>query len=1665
MNMYSAGVVTNQIVSSGSSYFNAGNVGIGTTSPAAKLDVRIDSGYSMNWGGTDAIRGALDWTSGVARVLGTSGNALSLGANGTNDYLRITTAGNVGIGTTTPGRTLSVVGDIRATGILYDSSNSAGTSGQFLMTTATGYAWTATSTLFGGNQVTGNGTNGYTARWTGANTLSTGVIIDNGTVAGVNATSSSYTFNLQGASGKAPLNIASSTGTSLMVVDQTGNVGIGTASPGAKFHVAGDGYFTDTINAVKSNSGSAFTGVNIQNTSNTGSSDASIRIANGGSSGGDPVINLSAISEQDWAIGVRNADSNKLMITTASHLGSNRILTAQTDGNIGIGTTSPVAKLSLQGTAGANALLDIASSTGTSVLRVTESGNVGIGTTNPGLSLDVNEGAIQVGGSSNTLGVSTSNKMRFGKYNSGTAPYAAYGVIQTPQNHGIAIWNEATGIIAAFGSDAANSYQSYFGGNVGIGTTSPDALLNVNSWTGTGVTGHFVNNGATNANVLSVDYIGGSTGGSGESNAIMRLTSNSSARPLLSLVPYTGTGVLVTSTGNVGIGTTTPASKLAIEGSDVRLNLSDTSGSAQSLIALQSSGATKWFTGKNASNDFIIYDNVAGRNALRVAQSGNLFLQEGVGNVGIGTTTVSAKLVVEGNTNLLGTNNDGGVATSALNVNGAFMTIGDYSGERTFSNGIGIKFNDNLVNHMSIKYTPSAARLDFGPSDTNSYLSINSGQERFSINMTSGNVGIGTTNPTEKLTVPTGNILLTDNYGLFNTYSATRDTGMYFTGGSVAFRTNNTDGRMIITSGGNVGIGTTGPATKLEVSNGIIRATDGSAVATQIGGYGTNILAGALATSDSNGIRVLTQAGAYQVIRVGGLEIASSYGNSIPTNGAYIQGNVGIGTTTPNSKLQVQTSNAGDAISIDSGSGNNGTGYLKWNIGGASQGAIRGFYDSTISVLAFYTGNSNTERMRIDNNGNVGIGTTTPVKKLQVEGDIAIGRNKQIGQGSVWGDLSAASYGTLALYEPSTGYTILNNQDYGIKFQTAGADKMTILNGGNVGIGTASPGYKLDVSGSINSQQARIYNSSATNLALVNTTSGLTHTLYSANSAANGFDGFGIYDGSAYRLVINGGNVGIGTASPGSKLEVAGKLTVSTTLSGDTVANFINLSSSGYGLRSQGGGGSSGLYLASFNDYAGNEKVRITDAGNVGIGTASPSQKLQVAGSAVIDSALTVGTSLTLGSGDLIYTNSQTIRANTSDGSDNLRVFLAGGGAVSSSQGGYVFASGNESATPGVVGLVAGDGGSIQLINGNVGIGTTSPAAKLYVYGATGAPTTFADYNLGQAHLNGTSGSANEVVKLTFSNPYSQTTTGANAAIGAQFKSDGSYLYLGTSNSYPGITNTALTINPSGNVGIGTTTPGYQLTTTNGFALNQTTPATNYVGGNLMLNRADSASEFGTSNNYDLHFRTNDTRRMTITSGGNVGIGNSAPTAPLAIGTAGVNTLPTNTKIWVSGAGSGASTAIQNRISLGVDNNQDYGAYFGAINLDGAFNQIAQFGTRVNGTDYATLNLNQGNVGIGTTTPNRQLTISNSSQTYMNLVNTATGGRDFVIGSEVLSGAGRFVIYDSSSGSDGIAFYPSVDLFVCIRSCPGFVADCYLSAVRDRLNLSFPCYVCFGSWR
>jgi len=111
-------------------------------------------------------------------------------------------------------------------------------------------------------------------------------------------------------------------------------------------------------------------------------------------------------------------------------------------------------------------------------------------------------------------------------------------------------------------------------------------------------------------------------------------------------------------------------------------------------------------------------------------------------------------------------------------------------------------------------------------------------------------------------------------------------------------------------------------------------------------------------------------------------------------------GNVGIGTSSPVSKLHVHsTTNPTIYLTDDTlGSGYGGTvrgygvtgsgGYLQ--LGVLDAGTYRRGIEMTAQLgqIAFYTSASQTERMRIDSNGNVGIGTSTPSSKLDVNGDI-----------------------------------------------------------------------------------------------------------------------------------------------------------------------------------------------------------------------------------------------------------------------------------------------------------------------------------------------------------------------------------------------------------------------------------------------------------------------------------------------------------------------------------------------------------------------------------------------------------------------------------------------------------------------------------------------------
>lgn len=183
-------------------------------------------------------------------------------------------------------------------------------------------------------------------------------------------------------------------------------------------------------------------------------------------------------------------------------------------------------------------------------------------------------------------------------------------------------------------------------------------------------------------------------------------------------------------------------------------------------------------------------------------------------------------------------------------------------------------------------------------------------------------------------------------------------------------------------SSGNVGIGTTGPSTKLGV-NGIISLEDS---------------ANSIIRATNGGIDVL------KYDSVGQVSINSYNGRYINiaangSNGIYIAGsegtlgNVGIGTTAPGYKLHVDgtiASNLGIlAKSYNVAVANTAgleyySGYSYINSHGADNSTKGGF----IVTLRSADDSLNTEAMRILPSGNVGIGTTTPVNKLTVAGDI-----------------------------------------------------------------------------------------------------------------------------------------------------------------------------------------------------------------------------------------------------------------------------------------------------------------------------------------------------------------------------------------------------------------------------------------------------------------------------------------------------------------------------------------------------------------------------------------------------------------------------------------------------------------------------------------------------
>ena len=256
---------------------------------------------------------------------------------------------------------------------------------------------------------------------------------------------------------------------------------------------------------------------------------------------------------------------------------------------------------------------------------------------------------------------------------------------------------------------------------------------------------------------------------------------------------------------------------------------------------------------------------------------------------------------------------------------------------------------------------------------------------------------------------------------------------------------------------------------------------------------------------------------------------------------------------------------------VGAGSGNTGGGIFRFLLSGNT------------------TGSGPTERMRITNTGNVGIGTTSPNEKLEVAGTVRITGNGldvgynnngtnfiQVGNGrttngyayiDLVGDSTYTDYGlrvirgnggantTSEIIHRGTGIFNINaTQAASMTFRTSNIERIRITSTGEVGIGTTSPSTKLHALGTSISMPALGEAPSAAQFG------GSSYgTLFSTLTTGRGVIQQGRVDGTAtsYDLLLQpvGGNVGIGTTSANEKLEVNGS--VKATASTDAYKGYI----------------------------------------------------------------------------------------------------------------------------------------------------------------------------------------------------------------------------------------------------------------------------------------------------------------------------------------------------------------------------------------------------------------------------------------------------------------------------------------------------------------------------
>ncbi len=619
---------------------------------------------------------------------------------------------------------------------------------------------------------------------------------------------------------------------------------------------------------------------------------------------------------------------------------------------------------------------------------------------------------------------------------------------------------------------------------------------------------------------------------------------------------------------------------------------------------------------------------------------------------------------------------------------------------------------------------------------------------------------------------------------------------------------------------------------------------------------------------------------------------------------------------------------------------------------GGGGGEIQGIGGTgTANYLAKFLDPTNlTVSILYDNGSNVGIGTTLPSQKLEVNGTIYSSSG-----GFKFPD------GTLQTTASSGG---------GSSYWSANGTNIYNTNTGNVGIGTSSPAQKLHVEGGDLLVQTT---ASDTRLSLYNNSAGGRHYAISStgNASAVGGGKLNFHDEAAgSRMVIDSsGKVGIGTTLPSQKLSVVG--TIESTSGGFKFPDGTMQSTAAFG--------GSNLWATSGTD------IYNTNAGSVGIGVAVPQSRLDIGGklrlydtsppgssadagyafaTGAIPSALVTelsGSVLTLGMnvaqvgtrdaakvGGIARIDSRDFPAGTAEGSKS---FIVIGQPVNGTETGRF-----------AVNLQTGE--VLMAYNGgNVGIGTTGPSQKLDV-----------DGNLRVRSL----ASCNTV----------DTDASGNLACGTDETSSGvggsgTTNYLAKFSGATSIGNSLVYDNGT-NVGIGTTSPSQKLSVEGGhfyitnsasdtglFVVNTSTGGRRYI-----ISSTGNASSVG-GGKLNFHDEIASASRMVIDSSGNVGVGTTSPVRKLDVNGDGLSVGFT-------------SPLGQTRIILGNRNSAAIPGIVASENGNLRFGKGSSFSSADGGTLTEAMIVNSdGKVGVNTSTPQSTLQVANGYMQIPFLPNTS----------------------------------------------------------------------------